>query len=297
MTASDSELLNFFSSLAIFGCLVVFVGVFGESAEFIVKWGRKRRFRKRLNETNRRRLVGFVKVIRPKLLPIETGFFAVLVIGLAIEILGSFAAERMQSKANSELMATNILISLQIEQFRSTNFVLQAKVLNLEAAAKDRTITDVQSNLFMILIKDYPQTPIKVFVGVEDYETDMYARKIRQMLDAAGYGDNGGDIIRIPGGIVTGPISAQGQFSSNAIAFITYGNTNKMFFMPMSIPPNGTKPVISSGLTNDVDMFHKGILGCVGWAFSKIDLNGMYILNDTLLKPGEVGIVVPLKNH
>jgi len=162
----------------------VFIGILGESAEFIVKWGRKRRFRGWFNDTNRRRLVGFVKVIRPKLLPIETLFFVVLVIGLAIEILGSFAAERLQSKANLELSATNAVILLRVEQLRSNNLVLS---IELEKLKHPRTIKPEQKTALIKCLSGCPKGKVFISAGAFDGEATMYAQDIEEVLKSAGF--------------------------------------------------------------------------------------------------------------
>jgi hypothetical protein len=145
MTASDSAWLNFFSDLAIFGCIMVFIGVALEGAEIIVKLGTDMKCRrwvvKKFGKDKRRTIVFCAKYIKPRLLPFELLAFGVLVFGLAIEILGSFSAERLQSKANSELSATNAVILLQVEQLRSTNFGLS---IELEKLKLPRTIKPEQ---------------------------------------------------------------------------------------------------------------------------------------------------------
>jgi hypothetical protein len=175
------------------------------------------------------------------------------------------------------------IIDVQSNKLAQTEALLEIatnNVLALVEKAKDRTIVDMQSNLFMLLVKDYPKTPIKVFVGVEDNETDRYARKIKQMLDAAGYGDNTADIIRIPGGIVVENLGAEGIFSTNALVFVSYGTKGGGTFFPLHFTND---PVVK--------------LYWAESAFSKIGLGGVFIKDDTLLKTGELGIIVPLKNH
>jgi hypothetical protein len=66
---------------------------------------------------------------------------------------------------------------------------------------------------------------------------------------------------------------------------------------PVGTPFNSIKPVISAGLTNDPVFYAAGKLECAKWGFSGIGLNGFYIANTNLLKPGEAGIIVPPKPH
>jgi len=161
-----------------------------------------------------------------------------------------------------------------------------AKISNLEDRAKDRTISDVQSNLFILLTKDLPKAPIKVFVGVEDNETDRYAQKIRLMLCASGYGTD--DIIRMPGGLILDRPEALGLFSSNSVAFFVYGD-----------PKHGV--FIYSGdfgyATDNEAVYSIQKLERARRALAKIGLIGDYVPDNTFMKPGDIGIFVPLKNH
>ena len=59
--------------------------------------------------------------IKPKILPIESLGFAVLITGLALEFLGAFVSDRLQSKENAEL-------NYQTEVLHNENLVLQAKL-------------------------------------------------------------------------------------------------------------------------------------------------------------------------
>jgi hypothetical protein len=173
----------------------------------------------------------------------------------------------------------NLVLQNRVEVLRAAND-------KFEAAAKDRIISNVQSNLFMLLVKDLPKTPINVIVGVEDNETDRYARQIRQLLNVAGYGGNQDDIIRQPGGLVLENPAAFGQFSSNALAFLVHGR-----------PDNGLFIYTGIELTNDPAMYAMQKLNKVKDAFSQIGLNGVFVGDEALVKPGEVGIIVPMKNH
>jgi hypothetical protein len=160
---------------------------------------------------------------------------------------------------------------------------------------KDRAISDEQKILFIDLLKRYPKTPIRVFTWGWDTngETIKYARKIEQLLQSAGYG--GGDIIPI--GSTNSDLKS--LFSSNALVFLTFGSPTNWqdTFMPVGTPFNDIKPVISSGLTNDANMFHRGILNCVKWGFSGIGLEGNFSMDDRVLKSSEVGIIVLPKNR
>ena len=121
-----------------------------------------------------------VKYIKPRILPIETVGFTMLVFGLAVELLGGFAAGRMQSKENSELETTNKLLSLQIEELHSNNLVLQLKL-------QPRTITVQQITNFISLTRTMVHFPIRVGIGPNSEEPFNYALQIRDMLNKANF--------------------------------------------------------------------------------------------------------------
>jgi hypothetical protein len=175
MTASDSGWLSFFSTLAIIGCVIVIIGVVLESAELIVKFSSEMKWRKWVAEVfgnNRRRTLVFcARYIKPRLFPFEFLGFSVLVIGLGIELLGSFSAERLQSKENS-------VQSFQTELLRSNNIALQLKL-------QPRTITAEQIANFIYVTQKIPKFQIRIGIGEAREETASYAWQIRRMFDAA----------------------------------------------------------------------------------------------------------------
>jgi hypothetical protein len=175
----------------------------------------------------------------------------------------------------------------------------QARGQELESQAnagkKERTVSDDQQKLFIDLLKNYPKTQIKIFVNSNDEEAINYARKIRGLLAAAKYGEETDGIIKSSSAILTGTNQVPWQPTSNALAFMVVPNPKYGLFIPVGTPFNDIKPVISSGLTNDPAMYALGKLECVKWAFSGIGVSGIYIPDTNVLKPGEVGIIVPPK--
>ena len=77
----------------------------------------------------RRELIICGKRIKYKLFwPFEVLGFAILVVGLVIEMAGSFSAGRLQSKENATLESTNVLLSLRIEELRQENNALELSI-------------------------------------------------------------------------------------------------------------------------------------------------------------------------
>src|ERR1041384_5693929 len=89
--------------LAEIGCVAVIVGVIGESSELFIKWAERRRFRRFFAKFIRRTFVRIVKSLSPILLPVETGFFILLVAGLAAELLGTHMSSVIANRENSRL--------------------------------------------------------------------------------------------------------------------------------------------------------------------------------------------------
>lgn len=153
MTDLDSDSLKFWQSFSEWGFCLVIVGVFGESVDLIAKWlirCRKRRLPKRVDKW---------------MLPLESVFWIILCVGLAMEFLGGHKAMLIADRQNailtakaeqagkeaaeankqaaasneragkaiefsSEIASTNAQLSLQTEFLRSKNLELEAKVVS-----------------------------------------------------------------------------------------------------------------------------------------------------------------------
>jgi hypothetical protein len=137
---------------------------------------------------------------------------------------------------------------------------------------------------------------IDVLVGVEDSETDSYARDIRNMLDVAGFGIDGDGIIRMGPVIVTrtakNPFSLIPRFSQFGVAFQYCEKDNILAVPPLNIPTNVPIETIIDGLPEKLATFTK-----VGAVFSKINIEPVFMPNCDILKPGECAVFAPQKNH
>ncbi len=177
MTMPDSPSLDLWTWVALIGCALVIPGVILESAEYVVKWRKNKSFlnaiKKYLREPSLDEYIRFAEWLKPKILKVESLGFFLLVIGLAIEIFGSFEADRLQSKQNSEL-------NWQTELLRSKNLALQQKL-------QPRIITGEQITNFIFLTEKLPKFPIGVLMGGLTDETLNYATQFREMLERAGY--------------------------------------------------------------------------------------------------------------
>ena len=156
---------------------------------------------------------------------------------------------------------------------------------------KKRAVSDEQKKLFINLLKNYPKTPIRVFVKSNDVEAVNYAKKIRELLDEAQYGAGTDGLVRNSVSVLDGTNHVPWQPSSNALAFFAFPASH----FPISIPSNDFKPVIATALTNDPAMYGLGNLWVVRWAFTGIGISDVTFYDTNDLKAGEVGIIVPPK--
>ena len=194
--------LKFWESFSEFGFILVIIGVVGEVSELAVKWVERRRGRSIPK-----------KEIR-WLLPVETLFFAVLVVGLSMEFLGSHNATRIADAENARLSeigdkakeaasqanqaaekakADRASIELQVERFRQTNLVLQTKALELqaqvsklEARTQDRRIGPSTKRAMLDALANIPKGKVVVAAFQSDREAVAFGKQIADLLNEAG---------------------------------------------------------------------------------------------------------------
>jgi hypothetical protein len=99
-------------------------------------------------------------------------------------------AEKDASQANeraAKFDADRVTIAKQAEEIRGTNFVLQAKLLELEAKNQDRTITIEQIIKFMASLGNSPRGSVMIGVRHPDSETRRFFNKIAGLLQSVGF--------------------------------------------------------------------------------------------------------------
>lgn len=155
------------------GILLVIVGVAGE---VICDWNRKKELRERLKKF----------------------FGIVLVIGLLWEIAEAVKSDKQVAAAKlladeaNERASTN---ELQVAKITQTNLLLQAKVLEIEAKNKWRTISPEQKKLFIDSTKNVLKLPIRVRMGASaNAEIQSFGNRIREVLDEAGFVETNKDL-------------------------------------------------------------------------------------------------------
>jgi hypothetical protein len=296
MTSNDSTWLNFFAAMGWFGAGLVIIGVVLESAELIVKLGRKSAYRKWVGDVfgkdRRKMVVASIKYIHPRILPFEAVGFALLFIGLAIELVGSSTAEIVQSKENAELQATNVLISLRVEQLRASNDALEAK-------QNPRTIDFSKKFRFIDLVKDLKKFPLKIVIGQADNETANFAAGVQDLFQSAGFITN--TIIHVPDAIIQPSAQFLGYGHVVHAMIALYCSTNGEF--------HGTRGFMLG--TNTMTIEFMKDLKDPDWPLfdvvnklneSAIDtdiMDGRTILlnGNPVFQPGEFGIYIPQKSY
>lgn len=198
--------LNGWTWLALAGCALVIPGVILESAEYVVKWSEKRKFLKFIRwiigSPTMLEFLCFAKTLKKALLPVETLGFIALVIGLMVEIFGSFQSDVSQSRDNAELyaaagVATNMAaqametaarFNFDAAEARKQAAILESNNLELQKKLMPRTISVEQMELFkkyMNLVSK--KIPVRVSIGQEGFDTETFGKDVRDMLSYAGF--------------------------------------------------------------------------------------------------------------
>jgi hypothetical protein len=233
MSLSSESLLGFWEWFATVGFVSVIIGVIVEGVEHFRKFPKKEHTRQ---------------------LHIEKIGWFVVVGGLAMEFLGDQFANRIKDERNAKSNERAAIAEKQMEglrkdageamrqagqaneragsfekeaeELRSTNLLLQSRVLELQNTLQPRRITQEQRDQFIALLKDTPKIPVRVFMGAYDAETIAYARQIRGLLDDAGYGNGTPGITSI--GDDTIYVSNIGDVGQDApFHFVFFGDHNK----------------------------------------------------------------------
>jgi hypothetical protein len=277
---------------------MVIFGIIGESAELIVKWGKKESFRKCFGDRlNPILLDGFVKFIRPKILPVETVFIGMVVFGLAIEFLGTHKANGILFRNNSDLLATNTAISSQVAGLNKEAADERLKADQLEMQMMPRRIYFNERMKFMDLTKGVNKFPIKIVVGQTDNETENFARDVSDFFESAGFHQNQG-VIHVPNSFVRiGVPAGTGYITHQMVAVYCSTNGESHGTRGFLIGTNG----MMDGFINDpkepYSQFFDFVnnLGESGIDADVMDGRTFLIDGKPIFQPGEFGIYVPQK--
>jgi hypothetical protein len=286
MSSSDSVWLGVFSGLSVVGCIVVFIGAVLEGSELIVKSSERKRFlawiRKVFGNTRRRGYEACAKFIKPRILPIESLGFAVLITGLGLEFLGSCASDRLQSKRNSEL-------NNQTEVLHNENLVLQAKL-------QPRTIKMEQMKDFILLTEDVAKIPVRVVIGEEGDDTETFAFQVRDMLDHAKFfaPTNAGawGVDRDPTRLSVRPIGTDVRDSQ---VWIICHDTNEI--KTVHLPHEFTYGIYRYVVVENHPEKNFNVFSAISDSLNSVGIKCGWNCAPNWVKPGEFQIMIPLKNQ
>jgi hypothetical protein len=107
----------------------------------------------------------------------------VLVLGLVIE----FKEAAKSDRETAQLVSTNLTLGIKLEDLRSTNLVLRAKVLELEVKVQPRTITHNQHASLAEKLNRGIKGPVAVQHDWTDAEATRFGEQILSVLTDAGF--------------------------------------------------------------------------------------------------------------
>ena len=166
MALPDSSQLEYWEAVAKCGFIAVIVGVAGEGIELISKW---------LEYWRRKEFKAKTKI---RLLTLESFFFAMVVIGLAVEFWGSQQVELIADSQNTKLEKLASETALQAQELRRENLLLEANI-------QPRRITPDQRLIILNeLGKNLPPQRCRVLITFEDFDVEprIFAQEIRSVL-------------------------------------------------------------------------------------------------------------------
>jgi hypothetical protein len=117
-------------------------------------------------------------------------------------------AEKDAAQANeraAKFDSDRILVEKEADEIRGTNFILQAKVLELEARTEPRTINPDQRKALIDRLTLCPKGKVFVMASVLDAEATAYAEQIEDVLKSSGF-----EVVR-PSGFSNDSILANSQ--------------------------------------------------------------------------------------
>jgi len=194
-SSSSNSWANFSDACAV----LVVVGVFAEILELaskVLKAGLELRFDFVVKRTPKiKSWLAWFKKYEHWLEIWGFAFWIIIVAALMGEVLGTRIARHFDSLVIGELTGQSRdatkAAGEAIERAANTesnNLVLKAKVLELEAKARWRTIMPEEKTNFIELTKNIPKLPIRVRMGANaPTEVLGFSSKIREMLDAGGF--------------------------------------------------------------------------------------------------------------
>jgi hypothetical protein len=199
------------------------------------------------------------------------------------------------SEAAEKTKTDRVLAEQMVEEFRRTNLVLQAKVLELESTVQPRIIRPEQHLTFVKSLANAPKRPVWVVSDNPSAETQALVSQVRKMLDDAGYSVPQGSDVARPSVLGTGADGVanalepfpRGMSSIDAFVVLAFNAKDFEFF---KVPPKfGLLP---ESPTNEPP--HGMALYN---AFNAAGIKMVAVPAIGLVESGEVAVIVPGKKQ
>jgi hypothetical protein len=229
----------------------IWVGISGAIAVIVGVWGEERAERKVLPYKVKERL--------------KTVYWVILLVGLSMDLIG--------------------LIGSAI-----TSSALELKVTQLKSERQWRTIPQTKIDRFITLTKSTTKVPIKIILGMTDYETENFRIDFTNMLSQAGFTNQ--EIIRKDGVSITGSLAGNDETPIQAFVLYHRGNGAPDEIVPFRDPK---KPNQFAGV-----FYYTDPNGAVPKIIDSLNQIGIpVILKDSkgILNPEEIGVFIPEKMY
>jgi hypothetical protein len=230
------------------------IGIVGAAAVIIGVWGEEVADRKNLPTVRKERL--------------KKQYWKILLTGLSMDLIG--------------------LIGSAL-----TSHSFELKVEQLKAQRQWRTIPQYKMNHFIELTKTTRKVPIKIVLGMTDYETENFRTDLQNMLTQSGFTNQ--EVIRRPEISINGPMVGGDNLDEFPLwAFVLFHRNNGA--------KNEIQVLFDIQKTNQIKgvFFYTDTNGVLGTIIDSLNQSGVpVILKDSggLVSPDEIGIFIPEKLH
>lgn len=183
----------------------------------------------------------------------------------------SFAQAAEANERAKKFDADRVMVEREAEEIRQTNFVLQAKLLEMQGAIHPREITTENRDTFVGFSKPFSKKPIWIMTSNAAGETFDFASAIRKLFDDAGYGSKDWASDKIPYNNPAGTYS---------------GGFFNCFGMQMQTTSKATLMFLINPADRSIDM--ETIIGQLAYAFKNINIETAVITDGNV----QVGSVI-----
>lgn len=176
---------------------------------------------------------------------------------------------------------------LKVEELRKANDELETKI-------RPRRITMEQRTNFMALARFIPKIPVKIVIGQEGRDTEVFAKDLRETLTMAGFtANNNAGMLGVDRNPTLLEWDELWNTNSADLIFIEYGTNNfsTVYTPALAQFKNGQNvPMVESDQTDMLKIF-----GAISYCFQTVGIKTGWMNDSHNVNPGEVVILVPVK--